>query len=119
MSAAVQPEFPEVHIAGAFEVLLVAFDQRVLAVGKNALWLVILAGRVGVIHDFLCDQVDTAHVRALVTVGAEGEFLFLRWTEVLRLQRASEGQVAAVDNEFLIGQPGFVVLVNDIGLLHS
>src|SRR4030095_4542196 len=48
-AAAVEFKLPEVHIAGASEVLLVALDERKLAVREDALRFVVLAGRVGVV----------------------------------------------------------------------
>ena len=46
---------------------------------------------------------DTFYVGALVAVGAEGQLAFIGGPEVLALQRASERQVAAVEDQALIG----------------
>ena len=54
-SALVEPELLEVNVAGTLVVLFIALHQRVLAVGINALWLIVLAWRVRVIDHLLSD----------------------------------------------------------------
>ena len=106
-------------MTGAAVILLVAFDKRVFPVGIDAFRLVVLVRSVGVVDDFLRDQVHAAHLRALIAIGAEREFSFFRRSEVLRLEGALEREVAAVKNAFLVRQLRFALFVNDVGLLHS
>jgi len=54
-----------------------------------------------------------------VAVGAEGEFPFLRRAEVLRLHRALEGEVFALDDQPLVGQLRVASFDDDVGLLHA
>ena len=118
LAAAVEFQLPKIDVIRAFVVLLIAFHKRVLAVGKDAFGLVVLAGRVGVVHHFFGGKIDAANVGALVSVGGENQFLFLGRAEVLRFQRAFKGQIAAFDNDLLIGQFRRAVFVNDVGFLH-
>src|SRR5205809_119526 len=56
---------------------------------------------------------------ALIPVGAKGEFPLVRRTKILRLHRAAERQITAVDDQFLVRELRLPLVENDVRLLHS
>jgi hypothetical protein len=84
--------FPDIDVAGPApaEAIAVGLDECPAAVREDPLRLVILVGRVGVVHDLLRLQVDPADIRTVVAVGEEGQLGFVVRPVTLALQRAAE-----------------------------
>src|SRR5205823_2119357 len=57
-------------------------------------------------------------IGSLIAIGAESKFLFLRGTKVLRLHRAPEWQVAAVDDELLVRELRLAIFEDNVRFLH-
>ena len=115
---AVERQLPDIDVAGpaSREALAIGLDEGPLAVGKDPLRLVVLVGRIGVVDDLLCLQVDSTDIRTVVPVGREDQLALWPRPEVLALERAPERQVATVEDEPPVDELGRSSLVGDVGL---
>ena len=107
-AAAIERELPQVNVGRTAGMLLVAFDERELAVGENALGFVVDRGRIGVTQDLFGREIQSKHIAflAAVGVGVEDELVWPRGIEILRLHRAAVTGLGTVEQQALRGERG-------------